>query len=344
MSIDGRVAHQIVCLRNVANVLSDSESDVEDVLNTLVHLVPEGWQFPDEVACRIVYENKQVKSANFRETPWVQSAFIYSDEKQVAHIEIRYLCEKPDADEGPFLLLERNLLDIVASELGSYFNRRQMGLTRARQHRELELYASLLRHDLKNDVGVVLGNVDAMRMLLSDRGEVAEELLLSTEAVCERMLSLLTTFGTSTKMPEKNIVALVQVATRQAQEANKSLRVTVNVTRGAGKLMVPESALLPMVFDNLLRNASMHAGDKPTVHIRICREAGKARIIVADDGPGIAEEVQAKLFTRGGSSRPGGGLGLYLSRKVVEVLGGSMDLIDSPSGHGATFRILLPLV
>jgi signal transduction histidine kinase len=344
VTIDEKVAHQIVCLRNIANVLSHSESDIEEVLNTLVHLVPEGWQFSEDAACRIVYENIQAISANYKETPWVQSAAIYSEGKQIAIIEIRYLSKKPDADEGPFLLLERNLLDIIASELSSYFERKKMEMIKDRQHRELDLYASLLRHDLRNDVGVVLGNVDAMRMLLSDRGEIAEELLVSTEAVCERMLSLLTTFGSSAKILEKNIVALVRVSTKQAQEANMNLRVIINVARGAKKLAVPESALLPLVFDNLLRNASIHAGEKPTVNISIRRKDCQACIVVQDDGPGVTEEMRAKLFTRGGSSRSGGGLGLYLSKRVVEVLGGSMDFIDTPEGSGAAFRILLPLV
>ncbi len=344
LTIDEKVAHQIVCLRNIANVLSHSESDIEEVLNTLVHLVPEGWQFSEDAACRIVYENMQAMSANYKETQWVQSAPIYSDGKQIAIIEIRYLSKKPDADEGPFLLLERNLLDIIASELGSYFDRKKIEAVKDWQHKELGLYASLLRHDLRNDVGIVLGNVDAMRMLLSDRGEIAEELLVSTEAVCERMLSLITTFGSSANKLEKNIVALVRVSAMQAKEANLNLRVTLKVARGANKLAVPESALLPLVFDNLLRNASMHAGEKPTVNISIRREDRHACIIVEDDGPGVTEEIRAKLFTRGGSSRSGGGLGLYLSRRVIEVLGGSMDFIDTPEGSGAAFRILLPLV
>jgi signal transduction histidine kinase len=343
LPIDDKVAHQIICLRNIANVLSDSESDAEDVLNTLVHLLPEGWQFPSEAACRIVFDSNQVKSVNHRETPWVLSSTIVSNGKPVGTIEIGYLSEKPEADEGPFLLLERNLLDIIASEIGAYLERKQMELTRERQHRELELYASLLRHDLKNDVSVLLGNVDAIRMLLSDRGELVEDLLVSVEAVCDRMLSLLTALGTSTKAPEKKIAELIRIAVKQAQEADMNLKITVDIDCRAEDLTVPESALLPMVFDNLLRNASTHAGERPRVNIRICTDDDKARIIVSDDGPGIAEEVRARLFTKGGSSRPGGGLGLYLSRKVVEALGGSMDLIDSPPGSGATFNILLPL-
>ena len=63
---------------------------------------------------------------------------------------------------------------------------------------------------------------------------------------------------------------------------------------------------------------------------------------VSDDGPGITSEVRDKLFQRGVSTR-GGGLGLYLSREVVMAINGSIELVESSSEKGATFKVLLPL-
>ncbi|MHA2602339.1 MAG: sensor histidine kinase [Candidatus Thorarchaeota archaeon SMTZ1-83] len=344
MSADDRVAHQIVCLHNITKLLSDPERELEEVLDTLVHLLPEGWQFPDITAARIVYDSRQMCSSNFVEAPWVQCAEIWVLDRNVGKLEVRYLTEKPEADEGPFLLLERNLLETVAAELGNYFERKEMEQTRARQTRELELYASLLRHDLRNDVGVLLGNVDAIRMLASDRDEIVEELLVSTEAVCDRMLSLLKAFGLSVKMAEGNIVSLVRRVSKQAEEASMNLSVVIEVDDDAEELTVPESVLLPTVFDNLLRNAATHAGENPTVNIRISREGDQVRLIVSDDGPGVPEEIRDALFRRGGSTRVGGGLGLYLSREIVEAMGGSIELEPSQPRCGATFSILLPLL
>jgi signal transduction histidine kinase len=309
-----------------------------------VHLLPEGWQFPDATAARIVYDSRQVCSHNFAESPYVQRAEISAFNRNVGSIEVRYLVEKPKADEGPFLLQERHLLETVAAELGSYFERKEVERIRARQNRELELYASLLRHDLRNDVGVLLGNVDAIRMLVSDRDEIVEELLVSTEAVCDRMLGLLKALGLSVKMAEKNIVSLVERVSRKAEEASMNLSVTIEVDHDAEELTVPESALLPMVFDNLLRNAANHAGEKPNVRIRISREGDNVRLVVSDDGPGVPDEILDVLFTRGGSTRAEGGLGLYLSREIVEAMGGSIELESPRPGYGATFCILLPLL
>lgn len=343
MADSSRVAHQVVCLRNISRLLSQHEKTIDEVLDTLVHLLPEGWQYPDETCSRIIYENKEVRSVNYVETPWVQSAAIWTSNRKAGRIDVHYLTEKPAADDGPFLSLERDLIETIASELGSYFERKQMERSRELQHRELEVYASLLRHDLKNDMGIILGNIDAFRMLTVDVCDIVEELLVSTEAVCERMLNLLNAFGRSAKMAETNIVELIRKVSKQAQEASMNLTVSVNMDEGTEDLRVPESVLLPMVFDNLLRNAATHAGEKPSVEIWIARKNHEVQVVVSDDGPGIAEEIRDVLFTRGGSTRSGGGLGLYLSREIVQAMGGSIELAESKPGSGASFSIVLPL-
>lgn len=337
------VAHGVICLRNISRLFSQYEKPIDEVLDTLVHLLVEGWQYPDEACSKIEYENKEVMSVNYVETPWVQSADIWTFSRKAGRIDVRYVSEKPAADEGPFLKLERDLIETIASELGSYLERKQMERSRELQHRELELYASLLRHDMKNDVGIILGNVDAFRMLTVDVCEIVGELLVSTEAVCERMLSLLNAFGRSSKMAETNIIQLIRKVSEQAQEASMNLTISIDADRGTEDVRVPESVLLPMVFDNLFRNAATYAGEKPNIDVWVGRTDHEVQIVVSDDGPGIAEEVRAILFTRGGSTRLGGGLGLYLSREIVQAMGGSIELAEPEPGKGASFKIVLPM-
>ena len=67
------------------------------------------------------------------------------------------------------------------------------------------------------------------------------------------------------------------------------------------------------------------------------------RIVVADDGPGVPEEIRARIFEPFFSTRhTGTGLGLPIARRVVEQHGGSID-VACPESGGTTVTIRLPL-
>lgn len=338
-----RITHQIVCLRTISKLLADSQKEVHDVLNTLVHLLPEGWQYPSNTCAKVVWGDMTIESVNFKDTKWKQSADVRIGEKVIGTLEICYLEEKPEVEEGPFLADERSLLETVAAELGSYLDHKRLERLQNQQRRELELYSSLLRHDLRNDVGVIIGNIEITKMSIQNRDEILDQVISSTEAVCERMMSLLNVFGRAAKIADSDPVTMVEKIAERAIDASMGMKITVDIAEDAKEVKILESKLLPLVFDNLLRNAAVHAGDSPTVQIIITRQERLLKILVVDDGPGVAEEIREQLFNKGVSTRDGG-LGLYLSRHVVETMGGNIQLIESDPGTGATFEITLPII
>jgi signal transduction histidine kinase len=102
---------------------------------------------------------------------------------------------------------------------------------------------------------------------------------------------------------------------------------------------------LDQVMTNLLTNAMKYGPGKP-VTVTVTQEAGSARISVRDRGIGVAEPDRARIFgrfERAVSERHYGGLGLglWISRQIVEGLGGSIAL-DSRLGEGSTFTVELP--
>jgi signal transduction histidine kinase len=77
------------------------------------------------------------------------------------------------------------------------------------------------------------------------------------------------------------------------------------------------------------------------VRFRAAIEGARIRLDVADDGPGIPEDIRPRLFEPFATTRKdGNGLGLAVSRRIVERHGGSLALL--PASPGATFRIELP--
>ena len=99
------------------------------------------------------------------------------------------------------------------------------------------------------------------------------------------------------------------------------------------------------VLLNLVGNAIRYSPEGAEVWIRVEDVDGRARVIVADQGEGLTEEDQAKVFAKferlGRSGDGGSGLGLYISRRLAEAMGGSLT-VESAKGQGARFTLELP--
>ena len=100
------------------------------------------------------------------------------------------------------------------------------------------------------------------------------------------------------------------------------------------------------VLLNLVGNAIRYAPDNSQVWIRLEDAGGRARLIVADQGPGLSEDQQTKVFEKferlGRSGEDGGsGLGLYISRRLARAMGGELA-VESAPGQGARFILEVP--
>ncbi len=102
---------------------------------------------------------------------------------------------------------------------------------------------------------------------------------------------------------------------------------------------------LEQVITNLVDNAIKYGAGKP-IHIQLEADAGRALLRVRDEGIGIAPENLSRIFDRferAVSDRHYGGLGLglYITRTIVEAMGGTIQ-VESTLGQGATFTVVLP--
>ena len=208
-------------------------------------------------------------------------------------------------------------------------------------NRDLELYASLLRHDLGNDLQVIFSSAEVAQLLAPKASEL-NELTETTRAAAERMVRLLDLFGRPDKEAEKEILALIDRVATEATKTYKRLNIKIRAPKEIKGIRVAGGRLLPMVFDNIFRNAAQHAGENTTINVTIAQEKNEVRIDIIDNGPGIPTKLQAKLFQRGVSTT-GSGLGLNLSKRILEAYGGSIELLPSKKSQGAAFRIILPL-
>ncbi|HEU4958607.1 MAG TPA: HAMP domain-containing sensor histidine kinase [Sphingomicrobium sp.] len=107
-----------------------------------------------------------------------------------------------------------------------------------------------------------------------------------------------------------------------------------------------ESRGVVQILVNLLNNAIRHSPDRGTVAVIAERRREMVAVTVADEGPGIAEADQQRIFERyeRADSSPGGsGLGLAISRRLAHSMHGDIELQSAP-GAGARFTLVLPAI
>jgi signal transduction histidine kinase len=98
---------------------------------------------------------------------------------------------------------------------------------------------------------------------------------------------------------------------------------------------------------NLIRNAVLYSGRDAIVRVHVASEGTAVRVSVRDQGPGIPREERATIFDpfvrgrEGSRVRDGSGLGLFITRRVVEAHGGRIWV--DPDDEGSTFHVLLPV-
>ena len=99
------------------------------------------------------------------------------------------------------------------------------------------------------------------------------------------------------------------------------------------------------ILTNLADNAIRYSPERSAIAIQLEADPGVARVVVADEGPGIAHADQERVFDRFerlGRGEPGGtGLGLHIARGLARAMGGELS-VDSAPGRGARFVLSLP--
>jgi two-component system sensor histidine kinase KdpD len=144
-------------------------------------------------------------------------------------------------------------------------------------------------------------------------------------------------------IPLEEIIGTV-LTCLQKRLANR--RVTVNLPPGMPMVYV-DAVMIEQVLINLLENVLRYTPDKGPVEIMAEASSAKMEISIADQGPGIPNGLENKLFEKfyrvqHEAAQSGVGLGLAICRAIIEAHGGSIQAKNRPTG-GAVFSFMIPL-
>lgn len=212
---------------------------------------------------------------------------------------------------------------------------------------QLETLNRIVRHDISNDMNVVLGMTQAVRERLEDQ-QLADHLdraLAATRHTIELTRTVRDLMKTMlAEDRERTPISLPETVDAEIDDVAEGSDAEIRVEGSIPDVSVLADNLLSSVFRNLLTNAVQHndAAD-PEVIVTAEPLDGYVRVSVADNGPGIPDDRKDEIFGKGdaGLNSAGTGIGLYLVRTLVDSYDGSIRVEDRENGSGSVFTVEL---
>ena len=364
----GERVKELTGLYGVSRLIETADSPTDEVLRKAVELIPPSWRYPEITCARIAFEGGEFATSNFQETAWKQSTDILASGQKFGRVEVCYLEEKPEADEGPFLQDERNFIEVGARQLGGFIGRKRaeeqiqrhsselerLNTRLEESNQELQEFTYAVSHDLQEPLRKIHTFAD---FLVEDCSEhipaEGKEHLRRMQSATVRMkelihhllnLSRVDTRGATLVPTDPDDVAagVLDTMEQHIKECGAEVHVQSPMPH-----VTCDPTQLGQVFQNLIGNALKFQppGQRPEINVAAREEGDRVVFSVADNGIGIEERFLDKIFavfqrlhTR--DEYEGTGIGLTMCRKIIQRHGGRI-WVESEPGRGSTFQFTL---
>src|SRR6266498_5446042 len=269
-----------------------------------------------------------------------------------------YLTEKIDApefddeDEAIAVLLASQAA--VAGENARLYRESEqlVGQIRAMQ-RQRDLFFAMMNHELRNALTGVYGWAE--RLVRKKSPETTAQAAREVYEGAERTITLLNNFLDLTRLDagkvrpvwrDVELGGALQRAVSGVEPAAEAKRIAFEVlTDGAPARLRTDPVRLEQILVNLLSNAVRHSPDGRRITVRVEGASPEVWFRVVDRGGGVPLELRDRIFEPFERFDPhsglGTGLGLPVSRRLAEALGGTLT-VEETSGGGATFILKIP--
>jgi two-component system, OmpR family, sensor kinase len=239
---------------------------------------------------------------------------------------------------------------------GDALRRRQLELDRLGDllERRAEQVAAL-SHELRTPLSMIKGATD---LLLEESpgpvNRIQEQFMRSIAQQCNQVIRLCEGLLIQAKIETglfepafepTNMSGLVRDVVHAMRPlcAERGQQISLDTPQVVSAISADPSLLL-QALTNLLSNASRFTSSGGSINVRVVEIDDGTAVYVSDDGAGMTREQRAQLFRRFATGRPladGTGLGLVITKDIVELHGGSI-MVDTTARRGTTFVVTLP--
>jgi signal transduction histidine kinase len=351
---------ELTCLYGIAQLAARPGITREEIFKGVINLLAPAWQYPEITRARITLDDRTYTTPEFAESSQHLAAPILVRGIPRGSVEVFYVREMPQLDEGPFLKEERNLIDAVAGHVALILERREAEKETSRLETEVQRadrlasigqLAAGVAHELNNPLTAVLtyGHLLRRKINKEDPAQKSLDAIIQAGERCREIVRDLLDFArerrpakTATNPNDvlKHVLDMIgnQLQIRKVRSTTSLLRELPHVWADPHEL--------EQVFINICINALAAMEEGGTLAVASTHDPSNdaVRITFEDTGAGIKPENLKRIFDPFFTTREvgqGTGLGLAVSQRIIDDHQGTIT-VESRPGEGTTFTITLP--
>lgn len=347
-------------------ILDHKDIPLSIVMNHLLDLIADGFQYPEETVVRLTIYNREAKHDKFIMTQWLLEGELRMQGKLVGALQVCHLSGKTKLDEGSFFSEKKNMIKEIAHRINGYLERMELISKIAQEKEKAEscnrLKAAFLRN-VSHEVRTPLNGILGFASLLTEDAipeEERSEYLCMLNRSANRLLDTITDYLVSSQLTCGSLIPapeplLIMEEIEKVKDyfqplfAEKHIIFSVVIAgKLAGVTIETDRDLFRKALHHILKNA-LKFSKEGCVTMKISVSCHSLWITVTDNGIGISEEAKSRVFALFEQEEmtmsrkfEGNGLGLFILKGITELLGGSVTL-NSEKGKGTTVVMELPL-
>ncbi|MFC2084129.1 sensor histidine kinase [Bacteroidota bacterium] len=349
---------ELSCLYHIVQVSEKSGITKDEILDSIIKLLPPAWQYPEITVGRIVFDGKIYSTSKFHRGWQKQTSDIVVKDIKRGIIEVIYTKVKPQLEEGPFLREERHLINAIARQVALILEKKEAEEEKfavQEQLRHADRLATLgqlvagVAHELNEPLASILGfsqliykNPDLPEGVKDDANKILKSTLYSRDVIKKLLLFAR---EIQPKIEKVNLNELIKegLFLFEARCAKAGIDLILNLSKDNPEIL-GEKSQINQVLVNLVVNSmqAMPNGGNLIIETHILDKL--ISLVVKDTGVGMTEEVKRKLFLPFFTTKDvneGTGLGLSVVHGIISSHNGTIKF-ESKLGSGTRFEIHLP--
>ncbi|MGD8470126.1 MAG: hypothetical protein PVF78_06375 [Desulfobacterales bacterium] len=108
---------ELKCIYDISSLRAGTSFSLDDVLQEVIDFIPPATEYPEITCARIKFKRYEFTTKNFKDTKWKLSQEIKVNNERIGTLEVCYLKEKPELEEGPFFKEVKNLISAIAESI-----------------------------------------------------------------------------------------------------------------------------------------------------------------------------------------------------------------------------------